>query len=219
MKALRARFHAKAEISDSSRDSGSPKSPLPAFRTGGLLAEGGVTANGVARNKISSVVPSTPPGRDSPPVVPRFPRHTRNDAGGGSSPRPQLPQGVFPRLHASTAPPPHGVRTKALPPPFPPSEVAETASRVKLTGAMLQNKMLKHQGPSPAKPGPSVPPLLPSQKIRSEVAPPRRPLPPERARPMKPKRPPHVSLDQYQRNNRVPPTTPGRTGMRRTDGE
>ncbi|XP_067086012.1 FYN-binding protein 1 [Osmerus mordax] len=218
VKALRARFHAKAEISDSSRDSGSPKSPLPAFGIGGLLAEGGVTANGVARKKIPAVVPSPPPGRDSFPVVPRLPRHMRNDAGSGSSPRPQLPQGVFPRLHASTPPPPHGARTKALPPPFPPSEVAETASKVKLTGAMLQNKMLKHQGPSPAKPGSSGPPLLPSQKIRSEVVPLRRPLPPERLRPLKPKRPPHVNLDQHQGNKRVPPTPPERTGMRRTDG-
>ena len=216
MKALRARFHAKAKISDSSRDSGSPKSPLPAFGIGGFLAEGDVTENGVARNKMSSLVPSPPLGRGSP-VVPRFPRHISNDAGSGSSPRPQLPQGVFPRLPASTPPPPHGARTKALPSPFQPSEVAET--KLKLTGAMLQNKMLKHQGPSPAKPGPSGPPLLPSQKIRSEVVPLRRPLPPERLRPMKPKRPPHVSLDQYQRNNRVPPTPPGRTAMRRTDGE
>lgn len=242
VKALKAKFHSKTESFDSSRESSSPISPLTGFGRGGLLAEASVSSN---RIKKLPVVTSPIPGLDSSPDLPRFPRPVRVNAGGGPNPRPQLPQGVFPR-----PPPSHRQYTKTPPPPVLPSKESGTPSNVKVAGEMLQNMMLKHQamspakpgpsthpppakpvpsaisssakpGPSahlpPAKPGPSGPPLLPSQKTRAEVTPLRKPLPPEGPRPLKPKRPLHVNLEQFQKKARAPPT-PRRSGLRKIDG-
>ncbi|XP_015246668.1 PREDICTED: FYN-binding protein-like [Cyprinodon variegatus] len=89
-------------------------------------------------------------------------------------------------------------------------------NKVKQTGEMLQNMMLKHQRPpgsalSPARspvlgPSPTTTPLLlrhqPRQKSSGEVTPLRRPLPPEGPLPLKPKRPPNVNLEPFKRFRR-----------------
>lgn len=98
----------------------------------------------------------------------------------------QTPQGVFPK-----PPPSHRVGAKEDPKP---SVSDSENTRVKLTGELLQNKMMQHLE---KKPQPSPRPLLPSQKSISEVAPLRKPLPSVGQRPTKPKRPPSVSLERF----------------------
>lgn len=128
--------------------------------------------NGLVRNKLS---PATPK-----PVLPSNP-----------STEPwrfcQSPQGVFPK-------PPPSHRVGAKEDSKAPVNDSENAGRVKLTGELLQNKMLQHLEKRPQSLPRSV---LPSQKSLSEVVPLRKPLPNVGQRPTKPKRPPSVSLDRY----------------------
>lgn len=120
------------------------------------------------------------------------------------------------------------------PPPNPglrPGLQPADASKVKQTGEMLQNLMLKQQRPpgtKPLLPGANQPPSpaqspvaafssLPRQrpKISADVSPLRRPLPPEGALPLKPKRPPNVNLKpflQFKRGSSLP-------DQRQRDGE
>uniref|UniRef100_A0A3Q2P7Y9 FYN-binding protein n=1 Tax=Fundulus heteroclitus TaxID=8078 RepID=A0A3Q2P7Y9_FUNHE len=110
---------------------------------------------------------------------------------------------------ASLPRPPPASAVKASPPPG-------DTNRVKQTGEMLQNMMLRHQRPlgvpmSPARspvlgPSPTATPLLqhqPRQKSTGEVTPLRRPLPPEGPLPLKPKRPPKVNLEPYRKMRRA----------------
>lgn len=89
--------------------------------------------------------------------------------------------------------------------------------KVKQTGEMLQNLMLRQQKPPGSKappPGPNHPPSpaltpaatpspiprqQPRQKTSAEVTPLRRPLPPDGALPLKPRRPPNVNLKPFLR--------------------
>ncbi|XP_036443159.1 FYN-binding protein 1 isoform X1 [Colossoma macropomum] len=73
----------------------------------------------------------------------------------------------------------------------------EIPGRVKLTGELLQNKMMKHV--DDRKPQSFPRPSLPSQKSLSEVAPLRKPLPAVGQRPSKPRRPPVVNLDHLRK--------------------
>lgn len=91
------------------------------------------------------------------------------------------------------------------------------ASKVKQTGVILQNMMLRHPRPpgtrpplvqSPAVFQPPSPVLTtplrqqPRQRSAGEVTPLRKPLPPEGPLPLKPKRPPSVNLEPFMRFNR-----------------
>lgn len=207
VKALRARFNTKASTSDtSSRDSGSPKSPRPGF--GKLI----LTENDLAHHRLSPGVP--PPPMASPGLV-RFPRAEPMAASVPSRP------GFSPR------PPPNpGVR-----PPIQPADLG----KVKQTGEMLQNMMLRHQKPPGTKPAPGpaqapVPAVAPApvptstpvplrqqprQRSAGEVTPLRRPLPPEGPLPLKPKRPPNVNLEPFMRFSRGPALP----APRKSDGE
>lgn len=197
VKALRARFNNKASTSDtSSRESGSPKSPRPGFGRAILP----VTDNELAHHRLSPTVP--PPMAGLGPM--RLPRPEPMAAPIPSRPVPN------PRPYA-------GLRA-----PMPPSDV----TRVKQTGEMLQNIMLRHQKPPGPKPTPApapLPPLAaaqaptpaptstplplrqqPRQRSAGDVTPLRRPLPPEGPQPLKPKRPPNVNLEPYLKLNRGP---------------
>ncbi|KAM4629030.1 uncharacterized protein ACJ7VT_001421 [Polymixia lowei] len=244
VKALRAKFHAKANMADSSsHDSGSPKSPLPGLGRGAAA----ITENGLAQHRLSPVTTN-----------PRFPGPPKPEPRGSASPRPPLPQGP---LHRPALTP--GVR----PPPQPSDQ-----GKVKQTGELLQNMMLRHQklpspkinrstpapghssptrapglstpapgpstptrapGPStPTRaPGPSTPTRapapsttarqLPSRGGAGEVPPLKRNLPPEGPRPMKPRRPPKVNLEPYRRTAQAPPPLPAagtHPAMKKNDG-
>lgn len=90
------------------------------------------------------------------------------------------------------------------------------ADKIKQTGEMLQNVMLKQQRPLGTKPAPaqvpapapaSTPQLVrqqPRQRSAGDVTPLRRPLPPEGPLPLKPKRPPHVNLEPFLRFKKGP---------------
>ncbi|XP_036970457.1 FYN-binding protein 1 isoform X6 [Acanthopagrus latus] len=194
VKALRARFNNKASTSDtSSRDSGSPKSPRPGFGRAILP----VTDNDLAHQRLSPIVP--PPAMAGPGIM-RFPRVEPVAA-----PVPARPV-AFPR------PPPNpGVR---------PSIQPADATKVKQTGEMLQNIMLRHPRPPGIRPAlapvpaqahalahSSTPPPLrqqPRQRSTGEVTPLRKHLPPEGPLPLKPKRPPNVNLEPYKKFRRGP---------------
>ncbi|XP_056088826.1 FYN-binding protein 1 [Rhinichthys klamathensis goyatoka] len=90
------------------------------------------------------------------------------------------PQGVFPR-----PPPARRAGAQESPTPGP----AEVPSRVRLTGELLQSKILKQQSDMTFRPP------LPAHRSVSEVVPLRKPLPSVGPRPAKPKRPPSVNLD------------------------
>ncbi|KAL1023251.1 hypothetical protein UPYG_G00038300 [Umbra pygmaea] len=196
VRALRARFHAQADM-PACRDSTSPVSPLPGF---------GATANGLLQHKRIPIQPTPPvPGSSSTPdnqmLLPRPVKVERE-----SKPTsPKLP------------PPTHSYgSTKEQPRPVPqPSEI-DRQSKVKVTGELLQNMMLKHKG-VPSTPTKSSSPYLPSQRSLKEVTPLRRPLPPEGPRPIKPRRPPHINLQAHQRIPRVPAFTE-RPELRKTEG-
>lgn len=202
VKALRAKFNSKSSTSDtSSRDSGSPKSPRPGFvRTILPVTESELT------QRLSPTVPPHPHLAGTGVV--RFPRIEPMAA--SIPPRP----GSFPRPPAYS-----GLRAPVQP---------ADATRVKQTGEMLQNMMLRHQR-SPVPPVPQVPqtprlgagssapvpspastplPLRqqPRQRSAGEVTPLRRPLPPEGPMPMKPKRPPSVNLETFRKHRRPLPT-------------
>ncbi|XP_071342119.1 FYN-binding protein 1 isoform X2 [Trachinotus anak] len=194
VKALRARFNSRANTSDtSSRDSGSPKSPRPGFGRAILP----VTENDLIHHRLP---PTVPPPLNGPGLV-KFPRAepiaTSSSFRPASVPRP---------------PPTSGVRASSIQP--------TDTSKVKQTGEMLQNMMLRHQKPPGIKPAlvpspgsPQAPPpaststLLrhqPRQRSAGEVTPLRKPLPPEGPLPLKPKRPPIVNLEPFMRFSRGP---------------
>ncbi|XP_040895899.1 FYN-binding protein 1 isoform X1 [Toxotes jaculatrix] len=198
VKALRARFNNKASTSDtSSRDSGSPKSPRPGFGRAILP----VTENDLA-HRLS---PAFPPPSTSPSPV-RFPRAEPMAASIPSRPV------SFPR------PPPISAVRAAI--------QSADANKVKQTGEMLQNMMMRHQRPPGTKPvltpapaqapapAPTAAPLPlrqpPRQRSAGEVTPLRRPLPPEGPMPLKPKRPPNINLEPYMRFSRGPALPPQR---------
>lgn len=118
------------------------------------------------------------------------------------------------------------------PPPNPgvrPMVPTTDVSKVKQTGEMLQNMMLKQQRPPGTKPAPApaqVPAPAPAstpqpirqqprQRSTGDVTPLRRPLPPEGPLPLKPKRPPHVNLENFQKFKQGPV----RPDRRKQDGE
>ncbi|XP_029355830.1 FYN-binding protein 1 [Echeneis naucrates] len=202
VKALRARFNSRTATSDtSSRDSGSPKSPRPDFGRTTLMM-----TDGLSHHRLS---PTPPPPGPGPGPSPGF----------GLGPRPDPVR--FSRAEPATFSP---FRPAASPRP-PSSGARAEANKVKHTGEMLQNMMLRHQRspcPKPAQgpsPSPSTAPLPLRQQSRQrstgEVTPLRKPLPPEGPLPLKPKRPPTVNLQPFRKFNRgpVPPTPPAqRTG-------
>ncbi|KAM9385192.1 uncharacterized protein KZ484_006785 [Pholidichthys leucotaenia] len=183
VKALRARFNNKGSTSDtSSRDSSSPKSPRPGFGRAILP----VTDSELA-NRLS---PTVPPPFTGPRQV-RFPSPETM-----ASPVPSRPVS-FPR------PPSYaGVR----------ASVNQVDTKVKQTGEMLQNMMLKHQRPPGPRPSPPTA-HQPQQRSTGEVTPLRRSLPPEGPIPLKPRRPPSVNLESYQRFRQRPELPP----VRRSD--
>ncbi|KAM3876263.1 uncharacterized protein ACN63O_024300 [Diretmus argenteus] len=199
----------------SSRDSGSPKTPLPGFGRGSLPG----TENDLFRHRLSPM----PPPPLSGPRFPESPREERRGSSPGSVPRFQLPQGVFPR-------PPSSPNLRAA---FQPPD----SGRIKQTGEILQNIMLKQQRLPSAKltssplapglaPAPAPPPapapapararLLPSQRSTGEVIPLKKPLPHEGPRPIKPKRPPSVNLEPYLRS---PQTSAAHPGLKKINDE
>ncbi|XP_021459221.2 FYN-binding protein 1-like isoform X1 [Oncorhynchus mykiss] len=211
--ALRARFHAKADMAGS-RDSTSPKPPLRGFGRGGpRLADVSVTANGGVRNKLMLMVPTPPlPGSSYSPDLQRLPpQHVRAELEGMST-SPE-PHSVFHHLPPSHRP--HRA-AKELPLPASPPTNIDQQGRVRVTGELLQNMMLKHKGvhPGPTKP---TPPSLPSQRTLTGVTPLRRALPPEAPSPIKPRRPPHINLQAHQRSTRALHLA-GQPGLRKTDG-
>ncbi|KAM9358584.1 FYN-binding protein 1 isoform 2-T2 [Symphorus nematophorus] len=196
VKALRAKFNNKVSTSDtSSRDSGSPKSPRPGFGRAILP----LSENELAHHRLS---PAAPPPLMASPGLMRLPRAEPMAA--FNPPRPAS----FPRLLPNP-----GVR---------PSIQPGDATKVRQTGEMLQNIMLRHQRPLATKPapGPALTPgqapapaptstplplrQQPRQRSAGDVTPLRRPLPPEGPLPLKPKRPPIVNLEPYLRSNRGP---------------
>lgn len=150
------------------------------------------------------------------PVQPRVENELVHKIASVVSPR--APQGLerYPReepVASSTAPPfPRPPSVSAVRPSVQPGD----NNRVKQTGEMLQNMMLRHQRPpgpelSPARspvlgPSPCTTPLLlrhqPRQKSSGEVTPLRRPLPPEGPLPLKPSRPPNVNLEPFRKSRR-----------------
>lgn len=167
VKALRAKFHARLEMAASG--GGSTIKPL----TVGVLPES--LTNGVLRNNTSVVPPR-----------PVFPLNTHIE--------PEMfhsgPQGVFPR-----PPPSHRLGGQESP-KTPPKEV-HVPSKIKLTGELLQRKILQQH--SDMKVVSAFKPPLPSQRSVSEVVPLRKPLPNVGSRPSKPRRPPYVNLDNFRK--------------------
>ncbi|XP_044218482.1 FYN-binding protein 1 isoform X1 [Thunnus albacares] len=198
VKALRARFNSKASTSDtSSRDSGSPKSPRPGFGRGILPA----LENNLAQHRLS---PTVPPPMAGPGLM-RFPRA-----------EPMMPAPIPSRPVSFPRPPPNlGIRASSQP---------ADPIKVKQTGEMLQNMMLKHHRPAGIKPAPPSAPgqspapghastplplrQQPRQRSAGDVTPLRKPLPPEGPLPIKPKRPPHVNLEPFMRLTRGAPALP-----------
>lgn len=167
VKALRAKFHAQLEMG--ACGGGAP------IRLNAVGASPESLTNGALRN-----IPSAAPPR---PILPLNSSSEPKMFGSG-------PQGVYPR-----PPPIHRVGGQESP-KMPPTEVG-APNRVKLTGELLQNKLLKQQ--SEIKLPPAVRPSLPSQKSMTEVVPLRKPLPTVGPRPSKPKRPPSINLDHCKR--------------------
>lgn len=163
-----------------------------------------MTENDLANHRLSPAIPPSPMAGQG---LVRLPRVEPMAASIPSRPV------SFPRL-----PPNAGVRASIQP---------ADANKVKQTGEKLQNMMLRHQRPPVTKPAPaqastpaptSTPlPLRqqPRQRSAGDVTPLRRPLPPEGPLPLKPKRPPNVNLEPYQRFNQGPALP----GPRKLDGE
>lgn len=194
-------FTSKASASDTSFQPSQPgygKSILP------------VGKSNLAHHRISPLLLSPPmAGRDpvrlpnKEPVTPSIPARPV------SFPRPPLNPGLRPGPQPADA------------------------IKVKQTGEMLQNLMLKQQWPPSTKPllpgtnqpsSPAQSPVAafspsprqpPRPKISADVSPLRRPLPPDGALPLKPKRPPKVNLKpflQFKRGSSLP-------DQRQRDGE
>ncbi|KAM7388013.1 hypothetical protein PAMP_024217 [Pampus punctatissimus] len=174
---------------------------------------------------------------------------SRRDSGSPKSPRPGFGRAILPNLEnnlahhklSPTVPPPMAGLVRfpraeptvaaSIPPrpsfPRPPNlgmrapiQLADS-NKVKQTGEMLQNMMLRHQIPAAINPAPGHPPAPalhstplplrqpPRQRSTGDVTPLRRPLPPEGPVPLKPKRPPHVNLEPFLRLTRGAPALPG----------
>ncbi|XP_037325265.1 FYN-binding protein 1 [Pungitius pungitius] len=187
VKALRAKFNSKVSTSDTgSRDSGSPKSPKHGFGKQILP----LTESDLSHHRLTPKGPLPPSA--SPGLV-RLPMEASVHPRPSSLPRPPANSGI--RASVRQAEP----------------------GKVKMKGEMLQSLMQMHQRPpgtkpataagqSPAAAPASTPlPLWQQQRQRSaEVTPLRKSLPPERPQPLKPKRPPYVNLEPFQRLVRGP---------------
>lgn len=192
MKALRKRFNNQASNSDASSRD-SGSPKSPRPGFGRVILP--VRENELA-HRLSPTIPSPVPGSGQV----RFPRAESMAA---SITRPS-----FPRQTAASS-------VKAFTPP------ADT-SRVKQTGEMLQNMMLRNPrhpvpvlglAPAPnSAPGPAISPAStplplrqqPRQRSTGDVTPLRKPLPPEGPLPLKPRRPPNVNLEPFLRSKRRP---------------
>ncbi|KPP59904.1 FYN-binding protein-like, partial [Scleropages formosus] len=208
-KTLRDRFHAKAEMADA-KGGDSQRLPMPRFPRAVPPAGHSPSANGAARPKLSPAAP----GPRSSPDLSWMARPSAVEPESTGPTRPSPPFGVFPRPPPShrTAPVPQEPKTE--------SPVKDRVpGKVKATGELLQNMMLKpSMQDSPLfKPTPSPTSTLRSQRSMAEVPPLRRTLPPEGPKPVKPKRPPTVNLDCY-RKAAPPPPLPGRPSLgKKTD--
>lgn len=170
-------FNSKASSSDTS--------PRPS-QLG--LGRGTLPKNNLAHHRLSPMLLSPPPAGPAPQRLPT-----------GDPTTPSIPARP-PSLPRSPVNP--GTRGSLQP--------ADT-NKVKQAGEMLQNLMRTQQRPPGSKappPGPNLPPapaLAPSptprqqprQKTSAEVTPLRRPLPPDGALPLKPRRPPNVNLKPF----------------------
>ncbi|XP_022048227.2 FYN-binding protein 1 [Acanthochromis polyacanthus] len=186
VKALRARFNSKTSTSDtnSSRDSGSPKSPRP----------------GNVRLTLPGIAPTVPPplaglGPARPPRAEPL-----------AAPIPSRPAS-FPR------PPPSSVVRAPIQPDFSNvKQKGEMLQNMMLRhqkppATNPPPAQAPAQAPAPA-PAPTCSPLplqqKPRQKSSGDVTPLRRPLPPEGPLPLKPKRPPYVNLELFKRTRQGP---------------
>ncbi|XP_018601356.1 FYN-binding protein 1 isoform X2 [Scleropages formosus] len=208
-KTLRDRFHAKAEMADA-KGGDSQRLPMPRFPRAVPPAGHSPSANGAARPKLSPAAP----GPRSSPDLSWMARPSAVEPESTGPTRPSPPFGVFPRPPPShrTAPVPQEPKTE--------SPVKDRVpGKVKATGELLQNMMLKpSMQDSPLfKPTPSPTSTLRSQRSMAEVPPLRRTLPPEGPKPVKPKRPPTVNLDCY-RKAAPPPPLPGRPSLGKKTG-
>ncbi|KAJ8277436.1 hypothetical protein GJAV_G00075130 [Gymnothorax javanicus] len=194
-KALRARFHAEVKMATlGGAGAGAPRVLQPGVGRAGTPMAFNSPVNGVIRPKVSPAGPKPLPGIRSSPEMHRLPKPPMGDPGGLATARKVPPVGVFPR------PPPshragHQDNKMTIP-------VTDRPGRVKATGELLQNMMLKQIGLQDGfvpKPAPPVTTPLRSQRSMTEVPPLRRNLPPEGPRPLKPKRPPYVNLDSFRR--------------------
>ncbi|XP_029004799.1 FYN-binding protein 1 [Betta splendens] len=225
VKALRARFNSKATNSDtSSRDSGSPKSPRPGF--------GRVAENNPTHLRLS---PTVPPPVAGPGLI-RFPRMDPMAASIPSRtvfPRPPPPnpavraslqQADATRVKQTGEMLQHMMLRHQRPPGVKPapSPGAAPASAPAPAPAPAQAPVplpAPATGRAPAPPQPSTPAVSSNvttlrqqsrQRSGGEVAPLRRPLPPEGHQPLKPKRPPSVNLEPFMKFSRVPALPPPR---------
>ncbi|CAN9500934.1 unnamed protein product [Ophioblennius macclurei] len=202
VKALRARFNSKHSTSDTS----SRDSGSPKSPRPGF----GRAVLPVVENETSHRLSPTPPPFTLTPTsgAVRLPSADHSKA----SPRPPAP------------PPGSGARSGVVP--------GGDSSKVKQTGELLQNMMLRQQktpaykprpgpgpisGPSPgpgltSTPAPPLPRQQHRQRSAGEVTPLRRPLPPEGPLPLKPKRPPSVKLDAFLAVKRGPAPAAPRKG-------
>ncbi|KAI1891834.1 hypothetical protein AGOR_G00147820 [Albula goreensis] len=203
VKALKARFHAQAEMA--ALGGGGPIRPLlPGGGRAGPPMVFNSPANGAIRPKASPIGPKPQPGLHSSPDLHKFARPPVADNEAPASLRtPPPPVGVFPR------PPPSyrtGSREAVVAQP-----VTERPGKVKATGELLQTMMLKqHSSQDLTVSKQTSPVIAPLRMQRSmvEVPPLRRNLPQEGPRPLKPKRPPYVNLDSYRKASSV--SQPGR---------
>ncbi|XP_007233193.2 FYN-binding protein 1 isoform X1 [Astyanax mexicanus] len=168
VKALRAKF-AQTQLEKAITGGG----PSPRSSAIGHVSS---SPNGVVRNKPSPVMPPRQ-------ILPM-------NSTGEPKRNVQPPHGVYPR-----PPPAHrmGAKEEHMTPLIQP----EVPGRIKHTGELLQNRMLKHHGERTVHSSPRHP--LPSQRSISEVAPLRKPLPAVGQRPSKPKRPSSVNLDHWRK--------------------
>lgn len=190
VKALRDKFNSQARASDTSRDSNSPKSPRPGLQRTILPM--------MENNSTHKLMPGLPPPPSASPGLLRLPR-------------PDPVTTSIPSRSAAFPRPPPGSAVK-------PSVSPGDTRKVRQTGELLQNMMLKHQRPpgttvaparSPASPHTSSPITTPHplrqhsrQRSSKDVSPLRRPLPPEGPLPLKPKRPPYVNLEPFLKSRR-----------------
>ncbi|KAJ0032700.1 hypothetical protein NQD34_002781 [Periophthalmus magnuspinnatus] len=225
--ALRARFSAPAP--SSSQDSESlklarrslltPFSPIRDTNTPPLNRLSPTTPE-LAR----TTSPSAPrQARATPPTAPTHLRATPSSAPGHLRATPSTALGL-PRATPFTAP-----ELRSQPGPLRAPTPPVDTNKVRQTGELLQNMMLRHQRP----PGPRLSPVpvlfsapsvphtpasarpLPRPRSTDDVPPLRRPLPTLAPAPPKPKRPAHVNINQWRSSKGVPPRgLPAPTGPR-----